>query len=462
MNRNTKIAAAVAALLSTGIAGQALAVPTIPQAQNPSTVLYIAGSSAAKSAVLNAIEINICGGPSNALIFSSTGDTNFFAVSCAALASTGINGANGTNVFTVYYRDEGGSVVGALPLVSKLPINQLNLASAVCSGNTCTVPVPGSAAANGLDDSFASGVVKQPVQLGITDVEPSRFILDNFPSAYKTSVYGTATPAQLAALNATPIFQQVFGVFVNTSGPGFSAAQQACQGKPASATQTCLSLSKSTVTNLLQGNTSDWSTASDINGNPVTSSSQAVTVVNREQGSGSRTSASIYFTGDECTGGASSIFDPAGANGDFFSTGNVLAAANSTPGSITYASIDNAGSGSPNLTLVAINGIAATNLTAAQGQYDYWYEATAVGPIAGLTASQNSLAAFLINAFQNESTAPHAVDIMAIPGAGSSGNTPSLPVSGTVDTGPSGTATPIFINPFTRSGASCTTPLNAI
>jgi hypothetical protein len=462
MNRKTTIAAAVAAVIGAGVSGQVLATPTIAQALNPTTVLYIAGSSAAKNAVLNAIEINICGGASNALIFSSTGDTNFFAVSCAALASTAITGANGTNVFTIYYRDEGGSVVGALPVVSKQPIAQLDLSKATCTGNVCTVSVPGSAAANGLDDSFASGVVKQPVQLGITDVEPSRFILDNFPSAYKTAVYGTASPAQLAALNATPIFQQVFGVFVNTSGPGFSAAQQACQGKPASSTQTCLSLSKSTITNLLQGNTGDWSQASDINGNPVTSSSQTVTVVNREAGSGSRTATSIYFTGDECVGGTTSIFDPAGANGDFFSTGNVLSAANSTPGSITYASIDNAGPGSPNLTLVAVNGIPATNLTAAQGQYDFWFEATAVGPIAGLTASQNSLAGFLVNAFQNENTAPHAVDILAIPGAGSSSNPPSLPVSGTVDTGPTGTATPIFVNPFTRGGVSCSAPLNAI
>jgi hypothetical protein len=456
MNRNSTIAAAVAAVLASGVSSYALAVPTLAQAQSPNTVLYIAGSSAAKNAVLAALEVDLCGGVSNALTFSSSGDTNFFAVSCIPATSTGVTGANGSNVFTVYYRDEGGSVTGALPIVSGKPINQLNLAAASGAGPAYVISVTGSSAINGIDDSFSTGVVKEPVQLGITDVEPGALIQDNYPAAYLPSVYGTASASQLAGLTQNTLFSQVFGIFVNTSGGQFGTLT--CQGQPASATNTCLSLSKETITNLLQGNITNWSGAPTTAGTAA-ASSLAVKIVNREQGSGSRTSQAIYFTDDECNPSANSISDPAGPTGDYFSTGNVLTAAGSVPGAITYASIDNAGSGAPNMTLVAINGVAATNLNAAAGLYDDWYEATMVGPISGLTASQNSLASFLMTEFQNGNTAPHAADIVLIPGAGTN-TTPGLPVSGTSNA--FGGATTIYVNAFTRGGVSCNTPSNAL
>ena len=168
MNRNSKIAAAVTTLLAAGAMRSVIAYPTLAQAQATTNVLYVSGASAARSAVLGAVEADICGGASNALIFNSTGNTNFFAVSCAALASTGITNANGSNVFTIYYRSEGGSVTGALPLVTGSNINQLLLTSATGTGPLYTVSVPGASATNGIDDSFASGVFKAPVQWGIT------------------------------------------------------------------------------------------------------------------------------------------------------------------------------------------------------------------------------------------------------------------------------------------------------
>jgi len=53
-------------------------------------------------------------------------------------------------------------------------------------------------------------------QMGITDVEPGALVGANYPSAYKSS----CTPCHgLAAREShqTPIFDQVFGVFVNTT-----------------------------------------------------------------------------------------------------------------------------------------------------------------------------------------------------------------------------------------------------
>jgi len=451
MVTNTRLAAAIAAVLAAGTAGAAghpLATPAV--ANSPDVPLYIAGSSAAKNAVLAALETGLCGG--TYALYSSTGNTNFYAVSCTPSSSTGISGANGTNVFTIWYRDEGGSVTGALPIVSGSSINQLNLSNASGGPVNYTVLVSGSSATNGIDDSFgpSTAVMKEPVQFGITDVEPGALTGDNYPSAYKSSVYGTATASQLAGLGKTALFQQVFGIFVNTkSGGTFTAAEQAS-----------LSLSKAAITNILQGNGTDWSLVSDTSGNPVTTGlgNNPITIVNREQGSGSRTAASIYFTDDECNASATTIQESTGGTADYFSTGNVLSNANTIPGAITYASIDNAGSYA-NLTLVSIDGIYPTNLAAAQGQYDFWFEATSVvNSKTALTANQTSLISYLNKAFQTLSSAPHAADILAIPGKGSPANAASLPPT------PNGSATvtTIYVNPFTRKANSCAAPFNSI
>jgi hypothetical protein len=310
-------------------------------------------------------------------------------------------------------------------------------------------PVGGSSATNGIDDSFTGGVSKQPVQMGITDVEPTALVVNNYPSAYKTSVYGHATASQLSGLTATTIFDQVFGIFVNTTSAGFTTAEKAGQGT----TTASLSLPQEAITNILQGNSTDWSHVPDTTGAAVTgTTSTPITIINREQGSGSRTSTDIFFTGDHCAA-ATPIAESTAGTADFFSTGNVLAAANTVAGSITYASIDNAGSTSfPNLTLVAVNGVQPSNLNAASGEYGDWFEATAVtgSNFSSLSAGQQALINVLTSSFQTESSAPQATDVLAIPGV--STNAASLPVSGTL-------SGKIYINAFTRSGVSCNTPL---
>jgi hypothetical protein len=449
MVRNLKVAAAVAAVLAAGsaVAGQ----PTPASAAAPTVALYISGSSAAKNAILGALETNFCAGSYSA--FSSTTDKNFFAVSCTPAATQGVPSANGSNVFTIWYRAEGGSVTGALPLVSGSSINQLSLAGASGSAGTYTVSVPGSTATNGIDDSFASGVFKAPVQLGITDVEPGALIGNNYPTAYKTSVYGKATAAQLAGLSATTIFDQVFGIFVNTNSSAFSTAEKAGQGTATAS----LSLPMAVITNALQGNSTDWNNVPDMNGNAVASSSLPITIVNREQGSGSRTATDIFFTSDSCNKVSQSpIYESTAGTADYFSTGDVLAAANGIPGAITYASIDQAGSYA-NLTLVAVDNVTPSNLNAAAGAYNDWFEATAVTGknYSSLSTDQKGLITYLTNAFQQEATAPGATDILVNPNY----NTAALPVSSTAVTN-SGKV--IYVNPFFRNGVSCNEPTSAL
>jgi hypothetical protein len=445
MNQNTKIAAAIAAVLGATAAGGASATPTLAQAQSPFANYYISGSSAAKNAILGALENDVCGGAANALIFSSTGNTNFFAVSCAIPSSTGILNANGTNVFTLYYRDEGGSVTGALPLVSGSAINQLNLAGASCSGNACSVAVGGSSAANGTTDTF-TGVTKQFSNLGVTDVEPGALIGDNYPSAYSTSVYGHASSSQLGALTTFAAFQQVFGIYVNST----SLHTPICLGSDA-------------VKALLSGGVTDWSKVEDCATHAaVASSSVPVVVVNREQGSGSRTATAIYWLNDECNPNAAGPVEGE-TSVDYFSTGNVLAAAAAVTGGITYASIDQSQAG---MVIANIDNVTPSNLAAAQGQYGFWVESDLVQPNAGQSAQNQSIQNFLTTDLANGNTAPHSKQVNLIPGNGSN-STPSIPASGTVNTCSNAacsvsTSTAIYTNPFTKLGVTCNTPISAL
>src|SRR5271154_1251830 len=102
MNRNVTLAAAVAAALGTGSAFAQ--PPSLTQIEGSTNNIYIAGSSAAKNGVLGAIETNICGA-GNFYLFQSSGNTNFFAVSCTPLAAVG---ASNAGVYNIFYRDEGG------------------------------------------------------------------------------------------------------------------------------------------------------------------------------------------------------------------------------------------------------------------------------------------------------------------------------------------------------------------
>ena len=447
MRPSMQIATAVAAALSAASGLAVAAPPTLAQAAAAPNTLYIAGSSAAKPGILKALQINLCGGATNALTINSTGNTNFTAVSCTPTLAGAPAG-----VTTVYYRTEGGSVVGALPIVTGKAIATLDLTNAggtiACTATTCTAPVTGSSAANGISDTFTGNVVKHTVQLGITDVEPGALTGNNYPSAYQTSAYGKATTSQMQGLAYQTLFGQAFGVFVNTNSAAFSASE-----KNNGATPGVLNISKAALTNVLQGNVTNWNSVPDTSGNAV-AGSQAITIVNREQGSGSRASVDMFFTGDGCQSGATPIKE-VNPTSDFFSTGNVLTAANTTPGSVTYASIDNFNTTTfPNLVLVNVDGISPSNLTAASGQYGLWYEATAV---LSPTLSGNSLALanIIIGVLQDIASEPHLVDVIAIPG--NSNNTAALPVSSTADGSPA-----IYVNAYTRAGVSCAAPSSAL
>ena len=89
----------------------------------------------------------------------------------------------------------------------------------------------------------------------------------------------------MQSLSTSPLLQQVFGLLVNTSGQTFSS----------------VNLSKESAANILLGLYSDWNSVPDAaTGQPISSVSSPITKVDREPGSGTRTSANIYFLNYQC------------------------------------------------------------------------------------------------------------------------------------------------------------------
>jgi hypothetical protein len=439
MNRKVTLAAAIAAALGTGAAYAAQ--PTLAQIEASTNNIYIAGSSAAKNAILGALVTNVCGGAANTFQFNSSGNTNFFAVSCVPVAAA--NPAN-AGVYNLFYRDEGGSVVGMLPIVNSKHINQLSLVAGTiggCAASPCSIAVTGTSATNGVDDSFgpAGTVADAPVDIGVADVEPAALTNNNYPTPYSTTVWGPVNNAGLAALTGTQLFGEVYALFVNENSTAF--------------TENPLNLSLQTVQQILTHKIRNWSLVTDTAGNAVANASLAITIVNREKGSGSRTATDLLIAGDSCTTGGGVLFDAAGAT-DYFSTSNVLTQASTVPGAITYATIDQV---EANLVQVNLNGVTPSNLAAATGQYPFWVEATYVQNPAS-TADGNVMS-FIESTLQTEATAPHLVDVLAIPGVpAAAGNVAHSVVANSVSNVPALGPANIYVNPFTRGGVTCNLP----
>src|SRR5258708_10366187 len=430
--RNLQIAAAVA--LAIGGHSAAQAAPATPaQCAAAGATLYVAGSSAAQPSFATALAADLFDTNGETTIAATGGNGKFKACWGFAKAGNGAGVATGTTV-TVYYRGEGGSVVGALPIASNKPIKMLDL-----SGPGCAVAGPvvnGTSATVGTTDGWSGCVTNHLVEMGVTDLEPTVFTPPNYPSAYSTTVFGIASKFQVAGLTSTALFQQVFGLFVNTTGINGGGVGQA------------IDLTRETAANILQGNYVNWNAVPTASGGVVSSTSQPITLVNREAGSGTRAGATIYFLGTNCSNSPATLSDP---GPDGFATGDVLPTAATTNGSVTYASIDNNGKQAA-LTMASINGIAPDNLKSTSGEYDWWFEATAQK---GNITSPGGVGIYnwLVGGeLSNIAPAPHAKDIMAIP---SLANPPLIPVTGSASTVNGVT---IYINPFTKGGNSCSVP----
>lgn len=437
--RNLRIAAAVAVAL--GVHGTtearvvAQAGPSVAACAAATVTLYVAGGSSGQAGFATALGTDLFGGTSNTTTIKGT-NGNFQAYCGAAAAGNSAGIATGT-IVTVYYRAEGGAVMASLPIVSGQPVKTLNLQTPACQ---VTNPVVnGTSSVVGSIDGWTGCLTTHQVELGISDIEPTQFVGANYPSSYSTTVFGSASPAQLAALPKTRLYSQAHGLFVNTSGLNGGGTGQT------------VNLSKAAIAGILEGNYTDWSNVPGPAVAPISTTAAPITLVNREAGSASRAAWTIYALNTNCSSYSAALSDPNPAN-DYYATADVLNVVSSTPGAITYASIDNAGKYA-NVSLAQVDGVTPSNLASASGQYDVWFESAAIkgnvtspggaGLVTWLTGGELS----------NIATAPHTAQIAAIPNIGTNGPGHTPLTSNTLN------GATIYLNPYTRSGNSCNLPL---
>jgi len=438
MNRTTTVAAAVAAILGSGSALAQTAFTGVPAANT----INIMGSSAIKNALLADIEGNFCN--NNYTLATSNGtNTNFLGVNCTPVSSKVTN----SGPYNIFIRYEGGSVSGYLPIVNKAPVKEIGTVTAI------PVTINGASTGNGTDDSFqfaAGGSFATVIpDLAIGDVEPKALINGNYPTGYSTSVWGPVNNSGMIGLSITGLVNEVYALFVNESS-GF--------------TENPLNLSIPMAAQILEKNITNWSQVTDVNGNPV--GSGPIKLVNRENGSGSRAAADILIVGDGCGAAGKTNTIPNTAT-QYFSTGDALGAANSTAGAITYATIDNAygsqATKTPNMVMVNLNGVAPTNLNAANGTYPFWVEAQYINNAANTGADSKAVNS-IVAALQGQTTTASLQDINVIPliaaadGSGTLNATVHSTASSNAAT-PSGGSVPVYINPYTRGGVTCNSPV---
>ena len=455
---NPKIAAAVSVAL--GVAG--LGATGLAQAAAPSLAqcvtnegnispngtantlaVYVSGSSAAQTGMAFAFGNDVFGGLANLTIIksNSANKINFQAFCGVSNGSVAEFGASGTNVL-IYYRAEGGSVSGLLPIiadsngtatgrapnsgqVNQLKLSGINQGAASCvtdttfSFQTCTIAaadITGTSVSQGPTDAFGGAVQLKFSDIGVTDLEPAVFAPGNgvttgvnYPTPYNSTIYGSMSVADIAAVGKKEGFQQAFGLYVNNGVGGGSPVE----------------LAQSTAVGLVNGTFSDWVTVPNAAtpGSAATAVSTPVVWIDREVGSGSRAAFGIYFLGYGC-GGSTKIPDSVPAN-DGWATSVVLAAVATTAGGITYASIDNAPPAGATQVMLG-EATLPNNTDAAANVYPFWFESWFVQNSKSATHNQDghgtgaALWTDIVNngRFVLEASAPHSKQVSSIPGIG--------------------------------------------
>ncbi len=410
--RNKYVAAAVAAALAVSTTGVSFAVgPTPLQASNAFHKIYMAGSSAAAAGIISYIENSYCGGVNFSVFQTPASVVNkpdFRAVSCTATLAP----FTGTTM-TVWYRAEGGSVVGVFPVINNTVVKQLDMVNAACTLGTdgvnynCT-GVLGTASVNGTNDSWSGGVISHNVDLGISDLEPGVFgssatwaggASHDPVGTYATSFTGADhTAAQLQSMAHTTIFQQTFGFVVSNN-------------------LTFTDLPRDQITAILNLAVTDWSQVTLANN--AAAGSGAIHVCHREMGSGTRAATDLYLNNPGCVVAANVISDADPAN-DNFQTLAELNCVNTHSNAIGYVSVDNFSKVGPGQTFTAtkpvtVSGTLPSAVASGVGSYTNVYEAS-LNRNAAMSSDAINLLTNLQPALQNVNTTSTSAQITAIPG----------------------------------------------
>jgi hypothetical protein len=372
MRNYSKVAVAVAATLGTASAFAA----TNP---NYTLDLTVAGSSAMRDAVIAEFTNVLCTSGTVAGPFVSTQGTpapsgenpDFRALTCTLGANAGST-LSGT-VTALYYRSEGGSVFGifgnpSLNAGTALPINRLNIGPA--GGAQPASFAVFETVAQLEADTQTGAVIKDTVDLGVSDVEPAALIGENYGSEYTFIPYAAPTKAQLTAVpNFGPVVGEVYAPIVSNSG-----------GTAGFASSTGLStagLTSQELATIYSGGVTDWSLVPSA---AAAGGSGPITICRRDAGSGTQTVTSAHFLSTNCSPGGGLPFANAATAGvtviTNFATGDVLNCVKANPGSIGLATLQTAAKlTGASATQVMVDGVQGTAINSAQGKYTYYAEA---------------------------------------------------------------------------------------
>jgi hypothetical protein len=467
---NHRIAAAVSAAISLTAAAGAFAGPTAATANGAAHRIFVAGSSAAASGFINYVENQLCATTGWSVFNTPTtaaGLPDFRAVSCSTSSTAAVFPSS---TLTVWYRAEGGSAIGVLPLLNNTAIKQLDLGSAsvgcslvgttgVNTAYSCT-GVTGTASANGTADSWGGAVLAQNIDVGVSDLEPTVFGTltgsslhaaagggnhDPF-GTYSTVLTGTSN-LKVSDINTrvttTPVFQQTFGFAVST-GLGIT------------------DLPKAQIASIFDGLVTDWSNVGTSANTKVKATATPIIVCNREIGSGTRAAADIFLNGTGCSnvGQTTKLKDfatIAGQPADNLQTFAELDCVNTHANAIGYASIDNLTAAKiaatwPAINSIAVDGVVPSLNASGLGAYEFVFEA-AVNQDPTPSTDGNAFYQAVSVALQDVNTTSTSAQVSAIPNLDVNGdNVATVPLT----KGSVAPNTNVPVSDFTRSANSCT------
>jgi len=480
--RNSTIASAVAAAIAAAAASSAFAYTGEPAAQTSAAavvaanVFYMGGSSAAVAGIGAGIGADFCSngsGGTNLITFqtipakqpvgfnttspfTNQGTPDFRAFYCPSVTHAGLNVTG--QAILIYYRADGGSVVGAYGALNNAMINELDLTKAWCTADSTSAtnttydcatsnntPTTGSPPAGtqliigtnqgasqvGTTDGYTGAVQRVPLQVGVSDEEPGAYgngtgspkwaggghndpVKSGLAAPYPYTFLGAdASSATLQAMPHTLFAQQSFGFMASTALGITDITTAQARG-------------------IMNGNITDWGMVHNASGTNVAPAGTPIALCNRDLGSGTRTGADVIFEADGCNpyGNQSSLVDGApnapGPLSDNFSTPDeILCVNNNAAGTaFGYQSIDNnsklgTGKTYPGATALTLDGRTASNLLSARGGWSYAVESSiqpATGGYAGGSATNAAnFFAFFIPNLGNLADAPQASQMNALP-----------------------------------------------
>jgi hypothetical protein len=413
MRPTTSVAAAVAGILGFAVAGGAQAA-AVPQGSNYALRVVIAGSSAAQGTFVSIVKA-ACS--ADFTTYNAAGATvNYNAYACTLLNNAALKTAAG-KLAIFYYRPDGGSVTGVGAFSPGAPgftagkgakINRLDDLSGGCAlaGQTFTCTIGGTY--NGNTDAAATGLTKDFVDLGVSDLEPGAFVGENWGTAFPF----IGSPQPKTTLNAIPhtaVFDQVFTLLASNTGP----------------TAGLTSIKRQDAANIFSGNYFDWSQVDDGTGNALTAGE--IVVCRRDAGSGTQAGASIVFNDTGCNGSAKPFVTNPSINGNTviinLSTGNVNTCVGTHDGSIGFVVTPAAAPAGTHL--VSIDGVAGNQTNAALGKYPWLFELTFNHPVGQvLPQTEADFISFAQAQLAANATDPASSNIVSIPGTGNPATLP--------------------------------------